>query len=398
MDIPTLTKHVTELTEKPPQNLSPNDKFALLGAMEKLRDALEEPFDKVARIMFTPYDAAALRLGVDMEFFDSAAKKGGPVTTKELAEPKNADPAFVRRIMRILVNQGFFAEQEAGVYTPQPMAFAFAAPSPLKSAVIHLVIGPAAALQSFDYFEKNGYQNPNDAFDGPWQHAHNSKGQSCWDWLAKNPRDKEAFNVTMRAQKMVRGEEWFDFFPVEEKLKLSDDEASSRIALVDIGGGWGHDIKLFHETYPALPGKLVLEDHPSVTSTAESLPNAITVVGHDFLTPQPDAIKHAKAYFFRMVFHDWPDKQAKVILSNLKGVMAHDSLLLINDHVLPETGVRHFETLVDMHMMAQLSALERTEKEWKDLLEGEGFEIRKIWAGDKAGIVNTRLIEASLKK
>lgn len=301
------------------------------------------------------------------------------------------------RIIRIVTNQGFFTEQGVGIFAPNPLAFAFAAPSPLKSAVIHLASGPRSALQTPEYFEKNGYQNPGDSFDGPWQYAHNSVGESCWEWLAKHPRDHEAFNMTMRAQKMVRGEEWFEFFPVEEKLKLSEEESKERIALVDIGGGWGHDIKLFHESFPTLPGKLILEDHPSVIATAEDLPDAITTLGHDFLTPQPSSIANAKAYYFRMVFHDWPDKQAKIILSQLKSVMAPDSLLLINDQVLPETGVAHFETLVDMHMMVQLSALERTEKEWRSLLEGEGFEIRKIWAGKTAGIVNARVIEAVLK-
>jgi hypothetical protein len=299
--------------------------------------------------------------------------------------------------MRIVANLGFFTEQDVGIYAPEPLAFAYAAPSPLKSAVIHLAIGPQSALQTPEYFAKNGYQNPGDSFDGPWQHAHNSVGESCWEWLAKNPRDLEAFNMTMRAQKMVRGEEWFEFFPVEEKLKLGEEEAKERIALVDIGGGWGHDIKRFHDAFPKLPGKLFLEDHPSVIATAEDLPAAITTVGHDFLTPQPSTISNAKAYYFRMVFHDWPDKQAKIILSQLKPVMGPDSILLINDQVLPEKGVPHFEALVDMHMMVQLSALERTEKEWRSLLEGEGFEIRKIWAGNAEGIVNARVIEAVLK-
>jgi hypothetical protein len=52
MDISTLTKHVTELAENVPQDVAPNEKFALFHALNKLRDALEAPFDKVARIMF----------------------------------------------------------------------------------------------------------------------------------------------------------------------------------------------------------------------------------------------------------------------------------------------------------------------------------------------------------
>lgn len=52
MDIPTLTKHITELAEKAPQDVPPNEKFALFNALNQLRNAVEAPFDTVARIMF----------------------------------------------------------------------------------------------------------------------------------------------------------------------------------------------------------------------------------------------------------------------------------------------------------------------------------------------------------
>lgn len=276
------------------------------------------------------------------------------------------------------------------------MAAAYASPSPLKSAIIHLAASASTLLDLPEYFAHNGYNNPADTFDGPWQFTHN-KGESIWEWLAKRPTYQEAFNTTMQIQKMVREQEWYEFFPVEEKLALKDQE-KERVVLVDIGGGWGHDIKAFHEAFPNLQGKLVLEDQPSVIETSKDLPPTIIAVGHDFFTPHPSAALSAKSYYLRMVLHDWPDKQARPILSQIKAAMAPDSLLLIHETVLPEKDVNYFDSVLDIHMMIQTSAQERTEKEWRGLLESVGFEVKKVWRASKESRSKLSLIEASVRE
>lgn len=55
---------------------------------------------------------------------------------------------------------------------------------------------------------------------------------------------------------------WLDpgFYPVNERLIEQFNAKFGDILLVDVGGGLGHDLRELREKYPALPGKLVLQD------------------------------------------------------------------------------------------------------------------------------------------
>ena len=80
-----------------------------------------------------------------------------------------------------------------------------------------------------------------------------------------------------------------------------------------------------------------------------------------------------------MVFHDWPLDDCKRILQNLKPAMRPGySKLLIVDLIIPETGSTLQHGHLDMTMMT-IGAEEKTEAQFRELLRGEGFEIRKIW-------------------
>jgi hypothetical protein len=62
------------------------------------------------------------------------------------------------------------------------------------------------------------------------------------------------------------------------------------------------------------------------------------------------------------ILHDWADKDCRKILKGLTDSMKHGySKLLINEHVIPETKACWESTSLDLIMMAQLGAMERTE-------------------------------------
>jgi hypothetical protein len=69
--------------------------------------------------------------------------------------------------------------------------------------------------------------------------------------------------------------------------------------------------------------------------------------------------------------------QAAQIL-RLRAAMGADSLLF-SEPVLPESGVALSAVLSDLHMMASYASLERTETQWRSLLEIAGFELVKDW-------------------
>ena len=96
----------------------------------------------------------------------------------------------------------------------------------------------------------------------------------------------------------------------------------------------------------------------------------------------------------RTVLHDWPDSKAKEILLNLRPSLIRGySKLLINETVIPDQGAHWLSTALDMVMMVNLSAFERTEKDWRTLLGSAGFKITKIWTHEPG---TESLIEAEL--
>ena len=76
--------------------------------------------------------------------------------------------------------------------------------------------------------------------------------------------------------------------PVREILGQGLKSDEDAVLLVDIGGNVGHDLVRFKTQYPDLPGRLILQDLPSVIEAAKpSLPAGIETMDHDFFTPQP---------------------------------------------------------------------------------------------------------------
>lgn len=73
--------------------------------------------------------------------------------------------------------------------------------------------------------------------------------------------------------------------------------------------------------------------------------------------------------------------------------MDEDSRILIADMVLPDIGCNRDLASQDVNMMS-LGGMERSETQWKQLLESSGLEMRKVWSnedGPKHAIVEAAL-------
>ena len=71
------------------------------------------------------------------------------------------------------------------------------------------------------------------------------------------------------------------------------------------------------------------------------------------------------------------------------------STLLINEFVLPNTEAPLMVSSYDIMMMSIGTGMERTENQWRDLLQSIGLEITKIWT---ANMFNESIIEAKVSE
>jgi demethylsterigmatocystin 6-O-methyltransferase len=81
----------------------------------------------------------------------------------------------------------------------------------------------------------------------------------------------------------------------------------------------------------------------------------------------------------RNILHDYPDEKCLAILQHLTAAMSKDSLILIDDMVLPNSNVHWHATQIDITLMATLAAVERTKTQWEALLDRAGLRIVNIY-------------------
>lgn len=88
----------------------------------------------------------------------------------------------------------------------------------------------------------------------------------------------------------------------------------------------------------------------------------------------------ARVYFFHHILHNWPDGKVKEILQNTASSMTPGySKLILNEFILPGKDCPCAPSWADIAMMADFSACERTEKQWRGLLGSVGFRDVGFW-------------------
>lgn len=189
------------------------------------------------------------------------------------------------------------------------------------------------------------------------------------------------------------GQPWFNLFPVTEKLQMESPNPDS-VLLVDIGGGQGQDLLAFRSAFPDLPGRLILQDLPHVIADAEIPDGVIESQGYDFFTEQP--VKGARGYMLRTVLHDWPDNEVVKILSRVREAMSEESVLLIVEKVIPETGGGLMAAIGDLSMMVSFAGAERTERQYAELLVRAGLRLVKCWVGSENEGMEMGVVEARI--
>ena len=67
------------------------------------------------------------------------------------------------------------------------------------------------------------------------------------------------------------------------------------------------------------------------------------------------------------------------------------SKLLINDIVMPDKGAGRFVTQLDFAMLSLVASMERTEAQWRVLLESAGLRNIRVWTGDSESVIEAEL-------
>ncbi|KAI3795674.1 hypothetical protein L1987_38331 [Smallanthus sonchifolius] len=227
---------------------------------------------------------------------------------------------------------------------------------------------------------------------------HCSKWLLCDTDVTLAPLVGCSINEGGTAFKAAHGEELFDFCLLNSEFNRVFNEGMACIArittyaiisdykdgflgtkgtLVDVGGGIGIAISEIVKAYPHLKG--INFDLSHVISTAPTYDGITHVVGDMFKSIPPAETTFIKPlHFYRCVLHDWSDDDCVQILQNCrKAISKETGKLMIAEIIqqpIPHDIFDDVRLSYDLVMFSHFSAgRERTEREWKKLLDEGGF-------------------------
>ncbi|XP_057819954.2 desmethylxanthohumol 6'-O-methyltransferase-like [Cryptomeria japonica] len=144
--------------------------------------------------------------------------------------------------------------------------------------------------------------------------------------------------------------------------------------LVDVGGGKGTALAHIVKVYRHIHG--INYDLPHVVQTAPSIAGIENVGGSMF-----DSIPSADAIFVKNVFIDWDEEKCEQILGNCHKALPENGKLIVAENITMEGSMsnKSNDKVVDLVMIVLANGgKERSEKEWKRLLQKSGFSVVKM--------------------
>lgn len=339
--------------------------------------------------------SAILRLAVDVKLFQHLRQAGElGLTALSLSEKTGIDIFLLERLARHLVAMNIISYHGDAFYI-STLSNALAEEN-FQHSISFCYDASRPSFNGFpEFFKKTGYKSPAPGgVDGPFQDAHKSQ-VSFFEWLIATPPQLQYFDSFMSAYRAGKAN-WFDpgFYPVSQRLIEGFDTSIGDALLVDVGGGKGHDAANFIARYSSHPGKVILQDREPVIASvlAAGDEQPFEARSHDFFTVQP--VIGARAYYLHSILHDWSDKDGVNILTSLVPALRQGySKILLNEIVVSEQKPTLAATSMDMMMLAHFAVRERTEAEWRSIVETAGLKIVNVYTypGVAESLIETEL-------
>ncbi|KAI8630255.1 S-adenosyl-L-methionine-dependent methyltransferase [Xylariaceae sp. FL1651] len=340
----------------------------ILIQLHELIVSVETAEETATRIALYPLQTSVTKIGQDLKIFEILANSG-PRSLEELQALTKAHPITLRRLLRYMASVGLVRETGTNQFETNKKCQNLATPG-AAAILTHFFENCGPLFQEMPRFlHKNDYQDVTDGNATVFQTAYKTD-KNTYEWFSQHPEHKAALVRFMAMEQAVRGS-WLDEYPIKRDTQSWDPEMP---VFVDVGGNVGHYCALFKKKYPEVPGRVILQDLPSTIAHALQTPGVETI-GHNFFEYQQT--KGSKYYHLGWILHNWNDEKSRQILHHIKLAMTEESVLLINDMILPDAKVPAFAASLDLVMLGACGSRERTIKEWKDLLDSVGLLIKE---------------------
>jgi SAM-dependent methyltransferase len=285
--------------------------------------------------------------------------RNGPQSCVALATSTGSDAPSLFRLMRALSSVGIFAHLGRGYFALSRLAerLQTGVHGSLRAMVITIGEIHYQACGSLLHSVQTGSPAFNTVF-----------GASLFDYLQQNTDAADAFNQGMANVSSLLA-----------YAVLMAYDFSGISSIVDVGGGQGKLLEKILQFNPDITGT-VFDTASTIEGAQQGFGGDVRkrrcsyVVG-DFFTSVPQG---ADAYLLCGVIHDWDDRRALRILRNCRRAMTEKGRLLIVDMVVPDTDATSFSKLLDLNMLAMTGGRERTQAEFRALLDAADYKLTRI--------------------
>jgi hypothetical protein len=283
----------------------------------------------------------------------------GPHSAERVAANIGADSASLRRFMRALTGLGILAETDG--------CFSITALGQLLRRDVPNSLNGLATLYGEEWLW-TAYGRMLDSVRTGKTAFTEVHGMSLFEFLDAHSDAAAQFQAAMNAYSRLEATAITDAYTFPENATV-----------VDVGGGQGALLAALLTAHRSLTG--VLFDQPTVIAGAdEVLAEAhvrarATVAGGDFFSEVPSG---GDVYLLKSVLHNWPDVEAARILQCCRRAMSQHARLLVADRIVPTGNAPSEAKLFDINMLVVVGGRERTEQEYRELLDSAGFALVQV--------------------
>lgn len=285
--------------------------------------------------------------------------KDEPKSSADLAQATGTHAPSLYRVLRALDSVGVFAEDDRGRFALTPLGGTLRTdvPGSLRYFAIE-------ELGENHYPAWENVLHSVETREIAFNHVY---GVSKWQYMAEHPDEAKIFDAAMSS-----------FSSVVAAAVVAAYDFSPSATVVDIGGGDGTLLVAILKGNPQLRG--VLADLPHVAEGAqrrfktEGLADRCEVAAGSFFESAPAG----DIYVLKWIIHDWDDRRSVAILKNCRSAMATNGRVLLVEAVIQPGTATSFSKYVDLNMLVMTGGRERTEAEYRALLDSAGFRLTRI--------------------
>ena len=338
----------------------------LFQPTEQTGELVIEALEPVSEFMAGQILFAGVKLGI----FDVLEENGRPASA--VADELDLQPEYAYRLLRALASLGFLneaADQHFSL-TPTGKLYQNDHPRSLRDGILTWLSPEfiSSWLHLSDIIKEGGPSGFVREF-----------GCNSFDYAEENPEFAAAFNGSQTIQSQLSTPQVLDALASYDFTQFSH--------VCDVGGGQGHTLSHLLEAHPHLEGTIldlphVVEDDAGHWAPQLGVEDRCSYIAGDMF----EAVPIADAYILKFILHDWPDEECVNILSTIHAAAPADGRVFIIERLLPGPDTSHPSKRADIEMMVINDSRERTEAEYRTLLDRADWEFVTRWKPEEGPV------------